>query len=455
MAWVLVARHQDNIVETYLRGERANAERDLATIKVGVTEQWESAEGFMGTLARQENLLDALLEANERDTNPDSDRKPRPANAGESATTVVSRYFYGMIGDLKFISIIALIDRAGNCIAASNGTSAASLIGTNYLDRPYFVGAMNGGQIRQFTTGRATGQTGLFVTQPVYRQRKVEGVMMAKLDQSTMAPWINIADSFIMDEYGVIMIAHDSNLTFHTMPRSRINERTEAERALIYQRTNFSPLELTPVLGASHPEIFKMAARPTPIMLVTAPLIFADSQVGVMQPLPKLQGLLQDKLRLFTLVALGGIGLILVTFFLRLRFAFRGRQIAGLEYEIELHQLAFDSASVAIGVFAESGECRFANDAMAALFNTARHAMVEQNYRKNELWQEAGLVNAANQVFESGATQRGHWRLARKFRQEIWVEAAMRRFSLKSSNYLLVILTDVTDEHWRDSASSM
>jgi PAS domain S-box-containing protein len=124
------------------------------------------------------------------------------------------------------------------------------------------------------------------------------------------------------------------------------------------------------------------------------------------------------------------------------------------ENEVAFHQSVIDAAALAIAVYAEDGHCLAANDAMARLFGTTRPMMARQNFRLNDAWADSGLVTIAAQVLDAGSTQHGHWRLTPNLGREVWIDATLKRFTYQARNFLLVIFSDVSDQHWRDGLMS-
>jgi len=437
-SWYLVGRYEAGLTESYLRRERVNAERDLHSIDTGVSRSWEIAEGFLSTLAHQDEVRAVL------------DRR----DGGAAKQALISRSLFSMVSDIKVLTIIALLDADGNCIAASNGVSPTSLVGNNYADRRYFQDARKGLTGAEFANGRATSVPGLFLAVPVIRDGVFVGAVMAKFDASSFAPWLNFSDSVITDEHGVILFARDNSYLYRKMPGSDVDRLDAAERVALYKRADFSQVPVSRWSDELAADIVKIDDRPVPVMLVSEGLAAGVGTAGVIYPLPRLLLLERDRWRMFALVAICGTVIQLVFFGLmqRLQENLQRRRMA--EDEVAFHQSVIDAAALAIAVYAEDGHCLAANDAMAHLFGTTRPMMARQNFRLNDAWTESGLTTAAAQVLDIGASQRGHWRLAPNLGREIWIEATMKRFTYQARNFLLVIFSDVTDQHWRDGLMS-
>jgi len=449
-SWLLVGRYEAGLTESYLRRERVNAERDIHSINTGVSRSWEIAQGFLTTLAHQD-MVRAALDRADADSAKQAIRHSifdDPLFAG------VSRTFFSMVDDIKVLNIITLLDAEGDCIAASNGVASNSLVGNNYGDRRYFQDAKKGLNGAEFANGRATNLPGLFLSVPVIRDGVFIGAIMAKFDASSFAPWLNFSDSVITDEHGVVLFSRDNSYLYKALPGGDVERLGKAEKVALYKRTTFNMVPASRFSDELPADVVKIEDRPVPVLLVTEGLTAGIGSVGVMYPLPRLLLLERDRWRLFALVAICGAVLQLIFFGLihRLQDSLQRRRMA--ENEVAFHQSVIDAAALAIAVYAEDGHCLAANDAMAYLFGTTRPMMARQNFRLNDAWAESGLITAATQVLEAGAIQRGHWRLSPDLGREVWIDGTLKRFTYQARNFLLVIFSDVSDQHWRDGLMS-
>ena len=446
-SWFFVGRYETGLTENYLRREKVNAERDLHSINAGVSRSWEIAQGFLSTLAH-EDMVRAALDRRDAGAVKQTIRR---SIVDDPQYAAISRAFFSMVSDIKVLNIITLLDAEGDCIASSNGTASNSLVGSNYADRRYFQDAKRGVNGSEFANGRATSLPGLFLSVPVMQGGVFLGAVMAKFDSASFAPWLNFSDSIITDDHGVILFSRDSSYLYKAAPGSDVDQLAQAERVALYKRSNFNAVPMSRWSPELPAEIVKVEDRQVPVMLISEPLSSGVGSVGVMQPLPRLLLLETDRWRMFALVAISGAVLQLVFFGLmqRLNESLHRRRMA--ENEVAFHQSVIDAAALAIAVYADDGHCLAANDAMATLFGTTRLMMARQNFRLNEAWAESGLVTAAAHVLDAGSSQRGHWRLTSQHGREIWIDATLKRFTYQARNFLLVIFSDVTDQHWRDN----
>lgn len=104
-------------------------------------------------------------------------------------------------------TVTYVIRADGRCVAASNWARSDSFVGSEYLFRPYFVDAMKGGVGRFFGIGTVSRVPGNFISQPVYRDGRIIGVAVVKLNLE----WFPGTDAseplLVADDHGVIFLS--------------------------------------------------------------------------------------------------------------------------------------------------------------------------------------------------------------------------------------------------------
>ena len=84
-------------------------------------------------------------------------------------------------------SVLYLLDRDGETIAASNWRDWSSFVGNNYAFRPYFRDAVSNDSGRYFAVGVTTGIPGYFLSSSVKNaDGEVLGVLVVKLELEEM-----------------------------------------------------------------------------------------------------------------------------------------------------------------------------------------------------------------------------------------------------------------------------
>ena len=130
------------------------------------------------------------------------------------------------LSDAAGTSLLYVINSHGLTRSSSNWRSDQSLVGNNYLFRPYFQDAMIGQEARYFAVGVTTGESGYYFARPIAVQRKILGVAVAKIELETLQrQWLEKSTpSLLLDEHGVIIMASEARWRFRSTRQLSTNE---------------------------------------------------------------------------------------------------------------------------------------------------------------------------------------------------------------------------------------
>lgn len=138
-----------------------------------------------------------------------------------------------------------VVDTDGFCVASSNGIDSNSFVGINMRARGYIQKALLGAFNETYGVGRATGDPGIFIATPVYRDGFLVGAVIAKVSIDRLRHWVARAGTFVTDNNGVIVMAHESKLENRVLPDSPVLKMSRAERLDAYRRVEFRTLRIT------------------------------------------------------------------------------------------------------------------------------------------------------------------------------------------------------------------
>ncbi|WP_431820588.1 sensor histidine kinase [Burkholderia sp. F1] len=114
-------------------------------------------------------------------------------------------------------TVTYLVGADGLCVAASNWRAPDSFIGIEYRFRPYFIDAMNGQVGRFFGIGTISRDPGYYISQPVWRDGRIVGVVVVKLNLE----WFQGADAseplVVADDHGVVFLSSVPAWKYHTL----------------------------------------------------------------------------------------------------------------------------------------------------------------------------------------------------------------------------------------------
>ncbi|PRC93838.1 ATP-binding protein [Solimicrobium silvestre] len=208
--------------------------------------------------------------------------------------------------------VIWIMDANGNCVAASNFDLPTSFIGTNYKEREYFTSAMGGNNGYQFAVGKVSHQPGLYFSAPVYLKQKVIGVVVVKVDITRLAHNIDISNTFLVDENGVVILSDAKHLEMKVVPGNTIDKMSIARRLSVYQREQFELVQIHAWPDSRYARLTMIENSPEAYVLNITSINGGELKIYVLSPAKEIVVLDQEYFRLFLLVTLCGSALIII-----------------------------------------------------------------------------------------------------------------------------------------------
>ncbi len=279
----------------------------LAVLSSGLQNSLELLHGIPAALGRSGELAHLFNRApatTQAAPLPIPERKRLWLADGE--LNQVDQMLEDSVADMKTLSVIWVMDAAGDCLAASNFRKTEGFVGTNYRDRVYFRQALAGQLGHQFAVGRKTGIPGLFFSAPVERKGRVLGVVACKIDLSALSNWVNQTESFVVDRYGVVVMARTKALEFSALPNPERQNLSPAERQERYLKSDFRGLAIASWGDDRYPQLQRLTGFETPVLAASAALPGEDLSLYVLEAMPGIATLDKDRLWVFLLVALLG-----------------------------------------------------------------------------------------------------------------------------------------------------
>ncbi|KVQ46730.1 ATPase [Burkholderia territorii] len=139
-------------------------------------------------------------------------------------------------------TVTYVIGADGLCVAASNWRAPDSFVGTGYQFRPYFIDAMGGRVGRFFGIGTISRDPGYYISQPVWRDGRIAGVVVVKLNLE----WFQGADAseplVVADDHGVVFLSSVPAWKYHTL-----HPLTGPVAASIYETRQYAQQPVTPL----------------------------------------------------------------------------------------------------------------------------------------------------------------------------------------------------------------
>jgi len=143
------------------------------------------------------------------------------------------------------LDYVWVVNSDGFCVASSNGADSNSFVGVDMRARGYIQKALLGAFNETYGVGRASGDPGIFIATPVYRDGFLVGAVIAKVSIDRLRHWVARAGTFVTDNNGVIVMAHESQLENRVLPDSPVLRMSRAERLDAYRRVDFRTFRIT------------------------------------------------------------------------------------------------------------------------------------------------------------------------------------------------------------------
>lgn len=147
-----------------------------------------------------------------------------------------------------------LVDRDGLTLAASNWNTPSSFVGQNYRQRAYFEDAVQGRRGLFYGLGLTTGQSGLFIAEPVRVDGAILGVTVVKISlEALQATWMGGLEPVVLrDSRGIVFLSGVPEWLYQAIrPVSAQDARWIAEHGQYGKRTRF---EVLPWKIEAHPD---------------------------------------------------------------------------------------------------------------------------------------------------------------------------------------------------------
>ncbi|KFG94611.1 ATPase [Burkholderia paludis] len=156
-------------------------------------------------------------------------------------TARVNRYLEDL-NEHAHATVTYVIGADGLCVAASNWRAPDSFVGIEYRFRPYFLDAMKGNVGRFFGIGTISRDPGYYISQPVWRDGRIAGVVVVKLNLE----WFQGADAseplVVADDHGVVFLSSVPAWKYHTL-----RPLTGPVAASIYETRQYAQQPVTPL----------------------------------------------------------------------------------------------------------------------------------------------------------------------------------------------------------------
>ncbi|VXB71048.1 Diguanylate cyclase [Burkholderia sp. 8Y] len=246
--WVAAGLLSDRMVQQEMtatvRTERQMAASIVDNMAQIIASDLAMSRAIPATLAQMDLTQRALAESRRYASNAKITEPVRRAQwIARPGLDKVNRFLHDAQG-FSGLDSIWLVNEQGYCIASSNASDDDSFIGYDMSGRGYVVRALLGGFVEVYGVGRLSGEPGIFIAAPVYEDGLLVGAVIAKVSIDRLRHWVSRPGTFVTDENGVVVMAHDGRLEYQAMPDAPVGRMTARERLEHYRRDAFAPLRI-------------------------------------------------------------------------------------------------------------------------------------------------------------------------------------------------------------------
>jgi PAS domain S-box-containing protein len=130
----------------------------------------------------------------------------------------------------------------------------------------------------------------------------------------------------------------------------------------------------------------------------------------------------------------------------------RKRAERQLSEALELNQKMIAASVMGIAVYRASGECVFANEALAQTVGGSVSEVLQGNFRRLESWHKSGRLQMAEEALSQGQARSGEVYATTRFGKSIWLDCHLAPFVSNGQPHLLTMVLDITERKRAEEA---
>jgi diguanylate cyclase (GGDEF)-like protein len=245
VCWFVAGMVADRMVQqeldAALRTQRQMSTSVVDNMSEVIASDLAMSRAIPATMAEMDVVQHALVQSQNYAANGEATEPAlRAALLKDPQMSAVSNFLHDAQG-FSGLDQIWIVNANGTCVASSNSVdnplaAERSFVGVDMRTRSYLTNALLGAFSEAYGVGRSSSEPGIFIAAPVYADGLLVGAVVAKVGIARLRHWVAHAGTFVADEHGVIIMAHDSALEGHALPNSRVTQMSADERMTIYRR---------------------------------------------------------------------------------------------------------------------------------------------------------------------------------------------------------------------------
>ncbi|HEY2021108.1 diguanylate cyclase [Paraburkholderia sp.] len=244
VAGIVADRMVQQELDAALRTQRQMSTSIVDNMAEVIASDLAMSRAIPATMAEMDLVQRALVQSQNYAANGEAAEPAlRTALLNNPQMTAVGKFLHDAQG-FSGLDQIWIVNENGICVASSTtagspDSAQQSFVGVDMRARGYLTSALLGAFAEAYGVGRGSGEPGIFIAAPVYTNGLLVGAVVAKVGIARLRHWVAHAGTFVSDDNGVIIMAHNSALEGHALPDSRVTQMSPAERRIVYRRDTF------------------------------------------------------------------------------------------------------------------------------------------------------------------------------------------------------------------------
>jgi PAS domain S-box-containing protein len=112
---------------------------------------------------------------------------------------------------------------------------------------------------------------------------------------------------------------------------------------------------------------------------------------------------------------------------------------------VDLNQKMLAATTVGVSAYKASGECIFANEALARIVGGTLEDLLPANFRQAQSWRESGLIEMADEALSGGHAVSREVYCETRFGKKVWLDCHLASFVSNSRPHLLLMALDISE----------
>jgi len=304
IAWLCADSYYKKLTNDLYQNEKERISQSSNVLVGNLLDRVELLKGATKLLARDDKIIRQLQRFGVHSKSSGLEFEYHKKMWGQDKALIELSRYLGFAASNYGADAIDILNAAGDCIASSNIDPVVSPIGNNYSGREYYPQSQLGKPYLQYAMGRTTHVAGIYFSFPIMQSNQLLGIVVVKRNLIKVAGLIDHVSSFISDRNGVVILASDKQLEFHTLPDNSISKIKTKDILAQYGRSILSPLKWTS--WDKFDSVFLINDEPAPQLIKSYTLPDESITIHLTRPLTELNHIGLERILIFFILTFSG-----------------------------------------------------------------------------------------------------------------------------------------------------